>query len=279
MEPARQSTQEKLLMLLALRRAGIAPRRLFRLFTPEEDILPLDLPDLLESYSQELETFRLLAEAEIEACTQAGVELVPFFDPSYPEGLDDLKQARPLLLYLRGDRTCLVRSPRLAVIGTRQPSPQGYTQAYRLAYESADRGEVILSGLARGCDEAAHRGALDAHGKTIAVIATGLDRVHPEGHEALQERILEHGGLIISEYPLGTPLETYRLIQRNRLQAALAEALLVIECGQCSGTMHTVRFAERMHRPIYALPSLGLPSQEGNASLLLTGRARVYALS
>lgn len=276
MEHIGLAAEERLLDLLALRRAGVAPRELFALFSPEVSFLPFDLPPLIESYAEVLKRYRAEAEAEVEACSKAGIALLPFYDRAYPQGLNDLKRARPLVLYLRGDRTCLVRSPRLAIVGTRQPSPEGYAQAYRLAHVAAEREEVILSGLARGCDEAAHRGALDAQGKTIAVVATGLDRVHPEGHEALQARILDQGGLLVSEYPLGTSLEPYRLVQRNRLQAALAEALLVIECGEASGTMHTVRFAERMHRPIYALPSQGLPSQQGNALLLRAGRAKLY---
>lgn len=276
MEAMEQVAKEKLLELLALRRAGVAPRELLALFSPEASVLPLGLPPLIESYAEELRSYRAEAEAELETCSKAGIALLPFYDCAYPQGLNDLKRARPLVLYLRGDRTCLVQSPRLAIVGTRQPSPEGYAQAYRLAHEATEREEVILSGLARGCDEAAHRGALDAQGKTIAVVATGLDRVHPEGHEALQARILDQGGLVISEYPLGASLEPYRLVQRNRLQAALADSLLVIECGEVSGTMHTVRFAERMHRPIYTLPSQGLASQQGNALLLRTGRAKPY---
>ena len=137
---------------------------------------------------------------------------------------------------------------------------------------------IILSGLAYGCDAAAHRGALDTGGDTIAVVATGLDRTHPEEHQALQEEIIASGGLVLSEYPLGTPVDKYRLIARDRLQAALSTAVLVIECGLKSGTMHTVHFAERYLRPIYALPphSKGLPSQEGNRLLLRTGRAKPW---
>lgn len=276
MEAIGQTTEEKLLTLLTLRHAGIAPRELLRLFTPETSFLPLDLPPLLAGYSRELSAYRQEAEGELAACREAGIELIPFFDTTYPKGLEDLKQARPLLLYLRGDRANLTRSPRLAIIGTRQPSPLGYAEAYRIAREEAERGAVVLSGLARGCDEAAHRGALDGGGKSIAVVATGLDSVHPVGHERLQQSLLDQGGLVISEYPPGTPLEPYRLVQRNRLQAALAESLLVIECGMKSGTMHTVGFAERMHRPVYALPAQGLPSQLGNDSLLRTGRAALY---
>lgn len=268
--------EQRLVDLLALRLAGVHPSELFELFSPESSLLGLDLPPLTDHYAERSRRYREEAQAELERCLQAGIEVLPFFSEDYPISLDALARARPLTLYLRGERSLLSRSPRLAIVGTRQPSPEGYTQAYQLAREVATREAVVISGLARGCDEAAHRGTLDVHGKTVAVVATGLDRMHPEGHEALQRRILDEGGLIVSEYPLGTPLEVYRLVQRNRLQAALADSLLVIECGEQSGTMHTVRFAERMHRPIYALPSQGLPSQQGNALLLRSGRAKPY---
>lgn len=268
--------EAKLLDLLALRTAGIPPRELLALFGPEPTLLPLELPSLWEAYGPLLDSYRSVAEEELSACAKAGVELTPFFAEDYPAGLGDLRWARPLLLYSRGDRTCLERSPRLAIVGTRRPSPAGYEAAYRLAAEEAERGTVILSGLAHGCDEAAHRGTLAVGGASIAVVATGLDRVHPEGHASLQEQLLERGGLVVSEYPLGVPVEPYRLVQRNRLQAALAEALLVAECGLQSGTLHTVLFAERCRRPVYVLPSSGLPSQEGNAALLEAGRAHLY---
>ena len=137
------------------------------------------------------------------------------------------------------------------------------------------RGETIVSGLALGCDEAAHRGALEVEGRTIAVLATGLDRAHPETHASLQTELVHHGGLLLSEYPLGTPVSKHRLIARDRIQAALGDELLIIECGRSSGTMHTVRFAERCHRPIFALPPQSdfLPSQEGNRLLLRSGHA------
>ena len=184
-----------------------------------------------------------------------------------------------MLLYAEGDLS-LLQSPAsiLGIVGTRQPSPEGLAAAHRIAYEEAEKGRIILSGLAYGCDAAAHHGALEATGRTISVIATGLDRAHPEAHQALQDRIITSGGLVLSEYPLATPVDTYRLVARDRLQAALSAKLLVIECGAKSGTMHTVRFAERYHRPIFALlPHTDrLPSLEGNRQLLQSGRAKPW---
>jgi len=276
------TSEAQLLELLALRAAGLPPRKLLRLFLSDEAKpaeLPLDLPTDIDCYREMIERALPLAEEELARCRQAGITLLPYFASDYPTALHTLGGARPVLLHAKGDLG-LLQSPAsiLGIVGTRQPSPEGLAAAHRIAYEEAEKGRVILSGLAYGCDAAAHHGALDTTGRTIAVIATGLDRAHPEAHQALQDRIIALGGLVLSEYPLATPVDTYRLVARDRLQAALSAELLVIECGVQSGTMHTVRFAERYHRPIFALPphTDHLPSLEGNRQLLQSGRAKPW---
>ena len=276
------TSEAQLLELLALRAAGLPPRKLLRLFLSDEAKpaeLPLDLPTDIDCYREMIERALPLAEEELARCRQAGITLLPYFASDYPTALHALGGARPVLLYAEGDLS-LLQSPAsiLGIVGTRQPSPEGLAAAHRIAYEEAEKGRIILSGLAYGCDAAAHHGALEATGRTIAVIATGLDRAHPEAHQALQDRIVASGGLVLSEYPLATPVDTYRLVARDRLQAALSAELLVIECGVQSGTMHTVRFAERYHRPIFALPphTDRLPSLEGNRLLLQSGRAKPW---
>ena len=276
------TSEAQLLELLALRAAGLPPRKLLRLFLSDEakpTELPLDLPTDIDCYCEMIKRARPLAEEELARCRQAGITLLPYFASDYPKALHALGGARPVLLYAKGNLG-LLQSPAsiLGIVGTRQPSPEGLAAARRIAYEEAEKGRVILSGLAYGCDAAAHHGTLEATGRTIAVIATGLDRAHPEAHQALQDRIIASGGLVLSEYPLATPVGTYRLVARDRLQAALSAELLVIECGVQSGTMHTVRFAERNSRPIFALPphTDRLPSLEGNRQLLLSGRAKPW---
>ena len=276
------TSEAQLLELLALRAAGLPPRKLLRLFFSDEAKpaeLPLDLPKDIDCYRKMIERALPLAEEELARCRQAGITLLPYFASDYPVALHALGGSRPVLLHAKGDLG-LLQSPAsiLGIVGTRQPSPEGLAAAHRIAYEEAEKGRVILSGLAYGCDAAAHHGALEATGRTIAVIATGLDRAHPEAHQALQDRIIASGGLVLSEYPLATPVDTYRLIARDRLQAALSAELLVIECGVQSGTMHTVRFAERYHRPIFALPphTDRLSSLEGNRQLLQSGRAKPW---
>ena len=276
------TSEAQLLELMALRAAGLPPRKLLRLFLSDEAKpaeLPLDLPKDIDCYREMIERALPLAEEELARCRQAGITLLPYFASDYPVALHALGGSRPVLLHAKGDLG-LLQSPAsiLGIVGTRQPSPEGLAAAHRIAHEEAEKGRVILSGLAYGCDAAAHHGALEATGRTIAVIATGLDRAHPEAHQALQDRIIASGGLVLSEYPLTTPVDTYRLVARDRLQAALSAELLVIECGTQSGTMHTVRFAERYHRPIFALPphTDHLPSLEGNRQLLQSGRAKPW---
>lgn len=268
--------EDELLSLLALCHAGIPSHELLDLFSPIVPELDLGLPSRKATYQSEIARYWREAQSELEACRRVGIMVLPFFSPAYPSALQDLHQARPLVLYLRGNVSLLDTPHRLAIVGTRYPTAQGYQDAYQIAKEEAQRGAVIVSGLAIGCDEAAHRGALDAGGSTIAVVATGLDQVYPTVHYSLQERLLTQGGLIISEFPLETSLEPYRLIQRNRILAGLAKALLVVECGRTSGTMHAVRFAERCHRPVYALASHSLPSRAGNQLLLSSARAQLY---
>ena len=276
------TSEAQLLELLALRAAGLPPRKLLRLFLSDEAKpaeLPLDLPTDIDCYREMIEQALPLAKEELARCRQAGITILPYFTSDYPVALHALGGARPVLLHAKGDLG-LLQSPAsiLGIVGTRQPSPKGLAAAHRIAYEEAEKGRVILGGLAYGCDAAAHHGALEATGRTIAVIATGIDRAHPEAHQALQDRIIASGGLVLSEYPLTTPVDTYRLVARDRLQAALSAELLVIECGVQSGTMHTVRFAERYHRPIFALPphTDHLPSLEGNRQLLQSGRAKPW---
>mgnify|MGYP000949628311 FL=1 len=276
------TSEAQLLELMALRAAALPPRKLLRLFLSDEAKpaeLPLDLPTDIDCYREMIERALPLAEEELARCRQAGIALLPYFTSDYPVDLHALGGARPVLLYAKGNLGLLQSSTAiLGIVGTRQPSPEGLTAAHRIAYEEAEKGRVILSGLAYGCDAAAHHGALEATGRTIAVIATGIDRAHPEAHQALQDRIIASDGLVLSEYPLATSVDTYRLVARDRLQAALSAELLVIECGVQSGTMHTVRFAERYRRPIFALPphTDRLPSQEGNRQLLQSGRAKPW---
>lgn len=267
----------RLIDLLALQQAGLARRELLQLFDPTttEPELPLDLPPLLRAYEAELRSGRAAACTLLERCDELGISLHPIFAPSYPQRLRRLGAGRPLVLYSRGNSQLLEAPSAVCIVGTRQPDAEGAARAYQLGYDAARSGAVVISGLARGCDAEAHRGALSAGGATLAVVATGLDLTYPEEHAELSEQLLAHGGLILSEYPLGVGVARERFVQRDRLLAALADEVQVAQCGLHSGTLHTVQVARRLHIPIAACRYSSYSEQSrGNEYLLESGLAR-----
>ena len=171
----------------------------------------------------------------------------------YPVMLNVLGDERPPIIHYIGNEELLERTDSVAIIGARRADKNGNEVAYQLGAECAKRGKVVISGLALGCDGAAHRGCLDAHGETIAIVANGLDAVYPKEHEALQDRIVKNGGLVISEHPIGVTANPTRLVARNRLHAALAEKVVVAQCPAKSGTMYTAIFAEKYKKKMYAV--------------------------
>ncbi|MGU3778325.1 DNA-processing protein DprA [Burkholderia metallica] len=198
-----------------------------------------------------------------------GNALVTLDDPAYPPRLRDLHDPPPLL-YVKG-RLDLLHARGLAVVGSRHATPQGLADATRFARELSDAGLPIISGLALGIDGAAHRGGLDGRSGTIAVIATGADIVYPARHRALAHEIAAHGA-IVSEWPLGTPARAAYFPQRNRLIAALAIGVLVVEAAPRSGSLITARLANELGRDVFAMPgSIHAPLAQGCHALIRDG--------
>ena len=173
-------------------------------------------------------------------------------DELFPESFRAIGEDCPERIYVMGNLDLLKSEHMVAIIGSRKATRAGNSKAYELGLNYAKKGYVVVSGLALGCDAAAHRGCMAGDGGTIAIVATGLDKVHPHENIPLQEEILRKGGLILSEQPLGVKAIPSRLVARNRLQAALSEEVVVAECPFHSGTMHTVRFAEKYGKTIKA---------------------------
>jgi DNA processing protein len=194
----------------------------------------------------------LAAEDEAKRVAEAGGSLLTREDEAYPERLLEIYDP-PAVLWIRGDATLLAR-PGIAVVGTRQPSPYGLGMAEMLSRDLANRRLTILSGMARGVDSAAHKGALDAGGKTVAVWGTGIDVVYPKENKRLAERIVESGGTIVSENPLGTFPAPQNFPIRNRILSGMSVGVLVIEAGEYSGTRITARCAMEQNRDVYAVP-------------------------
>lgn len=194
----------------------------------------------------------------------------------FPQTLLAIGNDCPEKLYLMGNTDLLKQEKAVAIIGARAADRNGCSKAYTLAVDFAKKGYVVVSGLALGCDSSAHRGCLAAHGKTIAVVGSGLDSVHPVENKALQEQILMGQGLVISEQPIGTKATPKTLVRRNRLQAALSQIVVVAQCPAKSGTLYTVDFARRYGKEVRAAQfNYHNESTAGNDNLLRDGIATV----
>jgi DNA processing protein len=201
---------------------------------------------------------------------EPGHDVLLLGDPDYPARL--LATADPpLMLWLQG-RRALLSTPSLAVVGSRHPTAQGEDNARDFSRALARAGYTIVSGLALGVDAAAHEGALDAGGATIAVVGTGLDQVYPRRNEKLAARLLAGGGLLVSEYSLGTPVMQANFPRRNRIIAGLSQGCLVVEAAVQSGSLITARQAVEAGREVFAIPgSIHSPQARGCHALIRQG--------
>ena len=190
-------------------------------------------------------------------------------DPRYPAALLDSADP-PLLLYARG-RVELLAKPAIAIVGSRNPTPQGLENARAFAAHLSREGWVVVSGLALGIDGAAHEGALEGGAGTIAVVGTGLDIVYPARHRALAKRIATEG-LLLSEFAIGTPSLPENFPIRNRIIAGLARGTLVVEAAVQSGSLITARLAVESGRDVFAIPgSIHSPLSRGCHALIKQG--------
>jgi len=197
--------------------------------------------------------------------------LVCFDDNTYPELLREINDA-PALLYASGELS-LLHEPQIAIVGSRHCTPGGAQNAFDFSSQLAVAGFTITSGMALGIDSAAHRGALHTDGKTITVTGTGLDQIYPRCNQKLASEIIERG-LMVSEFPLGTPARPANFPQRNRLISGLALATLVVEAAQRSGSLITARLAAEQGREVLAVPgSIHNPQSRGCHQLIRDGAA------
>jgi len=195
---------------------------------------------------------RAAAEAEWARVLAQGATIVSFGCQEYPERLKEIYDPPPVL-WVRGPAKLLTR-PAIAIVGTRHPTPYGSGMAQVLARDLAVRRLLIVSGMARGIDSCAHRGALEARTATVAVWGTGIDVVYPKENKKLAEEILATGGAIVSEVPMGTFPAPQNFPRRNRILSGLSVAVLVVEASENSGTRVTARCATEQNRDIFAVP-------------------------
>jgi DNA processing protein len=212
-------------------------------------------------------------EGELERLQASGLTAVCWEDAGYPERLRPLDNAPPVL-FVRG---ALSESDRqaVAIVGTRNATPYGRAVTELLAGALARHGITVVSGLARGIDAYAHQAALDAGGRSIAVIACGADRVYPPAHHALARRLSEQGA-VVSDYPPGAPAEPANFPPRNRIISGLSAATIVIEADERSGALITAGFAAEHGRDVFAVPgSIFNPGSRGTNRLILDGATPV----
>jgi DNA processing protein len=269
-------SKEQILTLTCLKEVdvkGVGPQKIFAIGTAIDDRgLDInsyeDLAELMKSMKEaaikkvtlsNLNDAYQIAQRIIEASNQANIGLVGYYDKEFPDVLrktvnEDGKLDPPLLLWYRGDFS-ITEQPCFAVIGTREATPEGIAGGTYLSGEFAKRGFNIVSGLAVGCDTCGHKGALKVGGKTTAILANGLDHnsIYPPENQDLAEEIVENGGLLISEYRIGTPVNRYSLVARDRLQSGLSLATLVVQTGEHGGTMHAATSTLQAGKPLYTI--------------------------
>ncbi len=192
------------------------------------------------------------ANAEIERLEKLNAVIITLEDDDYPDLLREIHDP-PIALYVRGDLRKAMERPALAVVGSRRCSTYGVNVAESLSRDLASHGLTIVSGLARGIDAAAHRGALELGGQTIAIVGTGLETIYPKEHKKLEEQIIANGA-VVSEFPLGTPPLPQNFPYRNRILSGLCFGVLVVEASEHSGSLITARLANEQGREVFAVP-------------------------
>ncbi|PYS73594.1 MAG: DNA-protecting protein DprA [Acidobacteria bacterium] len=193
------------------------------------------------------------AEAEITAVRKVGGDILLLDDGVYPSSLREIYDP-PIVLYVKGAWSECLDQPCIGVVGSRKCSTYGQNAAMMLSRDLAQRGVTVVSGFARGIDAAAHRGALESGGRTVAVLGTGIDEVYPRDHKRLAAEILDGGGALVSQFPLGTPPVSENFPYRNRIISGLSLGVLVVEASEMSGSLITARLALEQNREVWAVP-------------------------
>lgn len=209
------------------------------------------------------------AAQEVLRVHEEGASLVTLSDPLYPSQLAAIYDPPPVL-YVKGTLEMTDRRA-IAIVGSRKATGYGVLMAEKLGCELAARGFTIVSGMARGIDGAAHRGALEANGRTVAVLGCGIDVVYPREHHDLRERIIT-AGAVLTDFPMGTPPDTGNFPQRNRIISGLSVGVVIVEAGLRSGSLITARLALEQGREVFAVPgNVGAKYSSGTNRLIKQG--------
>lgn len=235
-----------------LKHFGDSPIKLWNEFTKCETEIRKFVGD--KAY-EELSRYRSVEyiDASLEKLKNDGVSVITMLNPLYPKLLLEDEVNAPSVLYYRGSIE-LFNTTCVAMVGTRASTIYGRTCAKNIATVLADNGVTVVSGLATGIDAYAHEATLDAGGKTIAVLGSGLNKITPVGNIKLYERILESGGLVISEYKPDADATKYTFPARNRIISGLSKGVIVVEAGEKSGALITAKYATEQNREVFAVP-------------------------
>ncbi|HEX6729996.1 MAG TPA: DNA-processing protein DprA [Pyrinomonadaceae bacterium] len=193
------------------------------------------------------------AESEIKAVKKLGGDILLLDDGVYPSSLREIYDP-PIVIYVKGSWSECLDQPCIAIVGSRRCSTYGQNAALMIARDLAQRGMTVVSGFARGIDASAHRGALEAGGRTVAVLGTGIDQYYPRDHQRLAGEILDKGGAIVTQFPLSTPPVSENFPYRNRIISGLSLGVVVVEASENSGSLITARLAIEQNREVFAVP-------------------------
>ena len=276
--------------ILALEETSkVGPKTIEKVLSMFPSFKPSDPSDLIEILKKAKERFGRISVPDIQAVTNGwnkaheiwehsqehNIHIISMVSPEYPKCLSQISNP-PVLLHVRGNIDALNKDC-IAIVGTREPTEYGIDAAERLGALFAKRGYVVVSGLAKGIDAAAHQGALRANGITIAVLAHGLHTVYPGKNKELAKAILENNGALVSEYSWGTKANRGYFVARDRIQSGLSLGVFVVETGIKGGTMHTVKFCKEQKRILIVLrhPMSEHPKTSGNAQLISEKQADI----
>ena len=216
---------------------------------------------------------RKRAELHLAEHSRLGGEVLTLADPRYPAQLRETYDP-PIVLYAMGDLDAALAQPSIAIVGSRRCSTYGRNVAEKISRDLAERGITVVSGLARGIDSAAHRGAIEGKGLTVAVMGTGIDAVYPKENRKLAEQIATHGALV-TEFPLATPPVSQNFPFRNRVISGLTLGVMVVEGAERSGSLITARLAMEQGREVFAVPGNITSSKSFGPNYLIKDGAKL----
>ena len=228
------------------------------------------------TWSQLKNGIKIDIEKEWQRLLKQDVRLLLLEDEQYPALLKEIPSP-PFGIYIKG--SYIFESPAVAIVGTRKATYDGLSLSQKFGRELAEQNIIVVSGLALGIDQAAHKGALEVGGRTIAVLANGLDDIYPHQNKSLGEKILNSGGALVSEYPLGSPSLSHQFLERNRIISGLSLGTLVIEAPFESGALVTAKYAIEQNREVFVVPGpITHKNYIGSNQLIKSGAALVTDL-